>query len=251
MNLPRDIPACSRHIRAMTFRPFPILTLFTIPALALLLSLGNWQLERRAWKAELITQFESTAAQPAASVEEVFCRSETILGRSVTLPELGVAPSVRVYGTTVDGTPGWRVFTAIEAPDCLDADFILTESSFEPLGTLRAETLDGNERFVVYTEWRAERPVQASSFTPASNSETLEYYAFDPAMADHMALDGALSEAWWIARDSGALPVALTQTPPERHVGYAATWFLMAIALIAIYVLFHMRAGRLRFGKAS
>ncbi|WP_375285388.1 SURF1 family cytochrome oxidase biogenesis protein, partial [Marinicauda pacifica] len=34
----------------MKFRPLLVLTLFTLPALALLVWLGSWQLERAAWK---------------------------------------------------------------------------------------------------------------------------------------------------------------------------------------------------------
>ncbi|CAN0304123.1 unnamed protein product, partial [Chrysoparadoxa australica] len=66
----------------MTFKPFPVLTLLTLPALAFLLWLGSWQLDRRAWKAELIGAFEQTAALPPTSLNEILCTgSEDPLGR--------------------------------------------------------------------------------------------------------------------------------------------------------------------------
>ena len=49
----------------MYFRPFLWLTLFSIPALLVLLALGFWQLDRLAWKTALINNFnERASAQP-------------------------------------------------------------------------------------------------------------------------------------------------------------------------------------------
>jgi surfeit locus 1 family protein len=35
--------------------------------------------------------------------------------------------------------------------------------------------------------------------------------------------------------------------PPQRHFGYAITWWGLAIALIGVYLAFHYQKGRLRF----
>ena len=47
------------------------------------------------------------------------------------------------------------------------------------------------------------------------------------------------------------IPDYLVRTPPETHIGYAVTWFGMAIAFAVIYGLMHKRAGRLRFRRAQ
>ena len=39
--------------------------------------------------------------------------------------------------------------------------------------------------------------------------------------------------------------------PPERHFGYALTWWGMAIGLIGVYIAFHRSQGRLKFGGKS
>ena len=39
--------------------------------------------------------------------------------------------------------------------------------------------------------------------------------------------------------------------PPERHFGYALTWWGMALGLIGVYIAFHRSQGRLRFGGSS
>ena len=33
--------------------------------------------------------------------------------------------------------------------------------------------------------------------------------------------------------------------PPERHLGYAITWWGLAAALVGVYLAYHLRAGRL------
>ena len=37
------------------------------------------------------------------------------------------------------------------------------------------------------------------------------------------------------------------ELPPQRHFGYAITWWGLAIALIGVYLAFHYQKGRLRF----
>jgi surfeit locus 1 family protein len=37
------------------------------------------------------------------------------------------------------------------------------------------------------------------------------------------------------------------ELPPQRHFGYAITWWGLAMALIGVYLAFHHQKGRLRF----
>ncbi len=250
MKLFRDITGVPRHIFPMTFRPFPILTLLTLPALAFLLWLGSWQLDRRAWKAELINQFEATAALPATSLDAILCDEGEALGRSVMPAATSIDGELKFYGLGPEGAPGWRIFSTVAAPACFEESHVLMEVRFEPLMAARAN-VDGRGAVVSEPEsWRLERPREAGTFTPGNSVETGEFYSFSPDMEIALGLQaGTLVQDWWIARDSGEPPAYLTQTPPERHVGYAVTWFLMAAALIAIYLIFHIRAGRLRFRR--
>lgn len=55
----------------MQFRPLPALTLFTVISLAILCSLGTWQLQRMAWKSDLIEQYGARGS--AASLNEALC----------------------------------------------------------------------------------------------------------------------------------------------------------------------------------
>ncbi len=233
----------------MTFRPYPILTLLTVPALAFLIWLGSWQLDRRAWKVDLIAEFEASAQAAPVSLTALFCEGAAAPGRTVDRDRL--TPSgrpVRVYATGPQGAPGWRLFAPVALPDCAGHAVILAEVAFDPLDTARRGG-DGRtaERSTVEA-LRLEAPAPRGPFTPQGDASAREFYAFDrEAMAAAFDRPGrALHPDWWLAADDGALPARLAQTPPARHLGYAATWFLMAAALIVIYLLFHARAGRLK-----
>ena len=233
----------------MTFRPYPILTLLTLPALALLIWLGSWQLERRAWKADLIAEFEASAQAEPVALETALCQGAPELGRRVAMDTVSPGEGrVKVYGTGPDGAPGWRVFAPVITPACAAATAVLAETAFEPLPTA-ARGGDGRAaRPSRVDALRLERPAPRGPFTPADDAAGGQFYAFDAeAMGQALGFGpGEVNPRWWLAADDGALPARLAQTPPARHVGYAATWFLMAAALIAIYLLFHARAGRLR-----
>lgn len=236
----------------MIFRPYPLLTAFTLCALVLLIWLGSWQLERRAWKAELIGAFEQSASTPPVDLAEAVC--DGVITPGLPVEAATVVPGeaqVRVYGMGPNGAPGWRVFAPVFTAACADHPVILAEVGFEPLAT----ALRGGDGRTVQASTpdalRFETPAPRGPFTPPNAPEAGEFYAFDAAaMAQSFQLSqGDVNTRWWLAADDGSLPAHLTQTPPERHVGYAVTWFLMAAALIAVYALFHGRAGRLRLRR--
>lgn len=224
----------------MAFRPYPLLTLLALPALALLIGLGGWQVQRMGWKSELIAAYEAARANPAEDLAGAICGTGAVPGRPVAeAPAPSGEGVVRLYGRDRDGRPGWRVFRPAPAPPCMDADAILIETAFEPINDgVRSET----------GAWRIERPPQAGAFTPAGDPASGEFYAFEPAaIAASLGLAAAgLSREWVLAGDDGALPAHLSQTPPERHFGYAATWFGLAITLVAVYLAVHAARGRLR-----
>ena len=229
----------------MAFRPYPLLTLLALPALALLLALGSWQVQRMGWKSDLIARYEAARADPAENLAGAICSHGAKPGRPVAdAPDPAGAASVRLYGRDQAGRPGWRVFRPAETPLCMDADAILVETRFEPINEGEAAGV---------TAWRIERPPAAGPFTPPGDPASAEFYAFEAApIAAALGLPAAgLSRDWVLAADDGALPAHLSQTPPERHFGYAATWFGLAIVLVAVYLAVHAARGRLRLrGRA-
>lgn len=227
----------------MHFRPMPVLTVLTLAALAFLLTLGVWQAQRMAWKADELARWEEARANPARDLDEALCVDTPFEGRAVGfLPEERTG-NVRVYGRSLDDNrPGWRIFVPVDAPACADGAVILAEAAFQPL-------VENSAPLRMISRWRIEVPPAPGVFTPDPSPEERTFYAFDgPGMERALGAGaGAVVSEWWLAEDTGAPPDYLSATPPERHFAYAVTWFGMAIALLAVYLVFHAARGRLTF----
>ena len=230
----------------MVFRPLPVLSLFTLPLLAALIWLGLWQLQRAEWKVGLIEAYERAASAPASTAETVLCGEPPASGLSVSPPS--VEPrALRIFGHDLQGAAGWRLFSPAyvcgsERPP------VLVEAGFEPLplgGEIASQApvpTSLPDRFL--TDLWPSKPLMAA----VNASDRNEWYWFDPApMAD--ALDVAELRTDIVLLAASQMPDFLTRTPPVRHIGYAVTWFGMAIALLAFYLVFHLRAGRLRLTR--
>ena len=232
------------YTRQMYFRPFPILTLIAVPALAALIALGVWQAQRAGWKADLIVQFAEAAKVTPQPLEQALCAKPATVG-AVVAPPQAAGPTLRVFGHNAAGAAGWRLFQAAD----LSCGAVLAQTGFEALaiggpgGFMPSAPQAPPDRFLVEA-WPA-KPMMAAENAPARN----EWHWFDaPLMASTLAT-APLNAAFILVPLSGT-PDFLTRTPPESHIGYAVTWFGMAIAFAVIYAVFHARAGRLRFGPA-
>src|SRR5262245_21403804 len=97
------------------FRPFPILTAATIVALAILIGLGVWQLQRRAEKHALLDQIAARESAGAAPVEILFATGDYAAFRHATaLGTFDHAKEAYVFAPRADGGPprqGFRVLT--------------------------------------------------------------------------------------------------------------------------------------------
>lgn len=219
-------------------------------ALALLLALGTWQLQRKAWKEDLIARIAArTTAAPV----------DLPPGPGLTDPSereyLHVAVTGRLhhdkerylYAPTPTGL-GWHVFTPMETnsgqlvwinrgwvPDARKAPS--TRSQGQLPGTVRITGLI--------------REVPApGTFTPVNDSRGNLWYWPDIAamtQAAYQDAPGAAATAlpYWIDADAqpeppGGLPKGGTTrlALPNRHLEYAITWYGLALTLIGVYLAF-------------
>jgi len=231
----------------MTFRPMPLLTLFTIASLVILILLGNWQYarysEKKAQGAVANDPFETVRVEVA----------QTKSGRAQ-----------QVYGI-VDGEAVWRRYV----PGCIDGEGPLVLLLWDAVAGTDPVPLaiDGLGDF----EGRAnvfERPAQTGGLAASSKPERDLWYGFNgPAMLDNFGYETSdprvvepdkmtvrLGEDMSRSRQTEN-PYATLKgrdpLPPERHFGYAITWWGMAIGLIGVYLAFHRSQGRLSFRRSK
>jgi surfeit locus 1 family protein len=219
----------------MRFRPLPVLTLFSLVALGVLGLLGHWQFERYREKTALAG--DAPAVTTIGPVLEAF------------------SPPRLLYGVR-DGRPGWRVLTPVRWTQAGDSKIILVDSAYVAGAQPPAvEALAADPRLIAGAMLTGVRqsPAGAHWLTPPPDRAGGAFYAFDPAaMAAGLPRPPEALVVMPYA-DGQANPFAdsADPLPPERHLGYALTWWGLAAALALVYLALHHRVGRLRFRRAE
>ncbi len=216
---------------------FPwILTLFTAPALALLIALGVWQVQRLGWKEGLITAAEDAATRPPAPLTEVLAAPDPEFRRAlVVCPGLTTAPYVELQSIQ-DGVGGSRLISICRAPD--EGQVFLIDRGFVP------DTVSARPRVTTSTlplsllvELRR-TPAPGWMSPPASRGR---FYARESAAIARALRADTPSEftLFALASTNPELGALQASAPPaafsNNHLGYALTWFGLAITLIGFY----------------
>lgn len=229
-------------------------------AFALLVGLGVWQLDRHAWKEDLIARVEAgLAADPADAPGPNAWPSLDLRAAEYTPVKVeGVfdnANEIHVVHTLVEpkgptGGIGYQVFTPLRTETgwwvYVNRGFIPREKK-DP-ATRSAGQID--DRTEVVGLVRAPGP--RSWFTPADDVAGNTWFSRDPML--FAAASGLPPEAvapYIIdARFDPRLPGGLPQggetivSFPNNHLQYALTWFGLAAALAGVFVAFAVKRRR-------
>ena len=219
-------------------RRFPwILTVLSALALAVLISLGVWQTQRLQWKQDLIARAEAAAELPPAPLQDVVDGPDAEFRRVVVqCPGLAGAPWVELQ-SILDGEAGVRLVSLCRPggaarPLLVDRGFVADTISARPP---RSESDEPVEITGVLRQVPAPGP-----FAPPPRDG--RFYARDQqAMAEALGETGAVdarvlfaetsSNPEWAALRPSAPPAAFS----NDHLGYALTWFGLAIVLAVFY----------------
>jgi surfeit locus 1 family protein len=229
------------------FRPLFWPTLFTAPALLLLLALGFWQIERLSWKQNLIAQRQAAVSAPAVAAPRSIEEAQGMEFRHVTDEGVFLNDKEIFLGATSEGGgQGYQVLTPL-----LEAGgrIVFVNRGFIP-GELKdpakraAGQLGGKVR--VHGLLRLPPAEKPAWFLPDNRPDLNYWFWVDlPAMSaadklDHVApfyidADATPNPGGW--PKGGVTRLHL----PNDHLQYAITWFSLAVALTVIYVLYHRR----------
>lgn len=238
------------------FRPRPWLTIICLLATALLLVLGTWQVQRLQWKLGLIAKVEAQLGagpvplgqvlEEPGPLAEALYRKVRVSGRFDHDREIYLFTSKGV------GTAGYQVITPLIQSDgpVVLIDRGLVPEGLKDVATRREGQIPGEIEIIGLL--RLEVP--KSTFTPDPDLITRIWYRRDPIA---MATSLGISEPLQVMIDADATPnpggypqggkTIVTFT--NNHLGYAITWYGLALALLAVYMAFHAKEGRLKIGK--
>lgn len=236
----------------MSFRFRPALTLSALLGLAVLVSLGGWQLRRLEWKRDLIARVEQRLAAPAMAFETALSRAEAgedleyqpVRARGVYAHAL----SVRVFGV-LDGVAGAYVFTPLKIASAEGAPFAFVNRGFAPQDLGPEELARGEVAGEVEVEGLLRAPERAAGafafLQPKDQPADGLYFRRDPGV---LAAAAAIAAAPLYIDGSGRENPApwpkggVTRLEfPNRHLEYALTWFGLAAALLGVYLAFSFR----------
>lgn len=230
----------------MKFSVRPYLAAATALALAALIALGAWQMQRLAWKRELIANVESrlgSAPEPFHDVDARAAGGESVEYQPVEAA--GVfdhAQERRVYGL-FEGAPGVYVF----APLVTESGVVWVNRGFAPDAFADPRTRASEApRGAVVVRGLYRRPERPRGFEkmvrPTDVPSAGLFYTRDPALFGQIgAAEGYID----IAADASAGPWprgGVTRVEfSNRHLEYALTWFGLAGALVGVFIAASVR----------
>lgn len=231
-------------------------TAFAVGALAVLIGLGTWQLERRQWKEGLIAKIAARVhADPVPLVQAEQMRRD---GADVEYTHVAARGRFRhdkeryLYAPATSGL-GWHVYTPLElAP----SRYVWINRGFVPDAEKDpARRSAGQLEGEVEVRGLVRLPVAKGVFTPDNDPAHNLWYWPDVAALQGSAF-GRGASALPVTLDADAEPAPPGGLPrggvtrlalPNRHLEYALTWYGLGLTLIGVYAAF----AAARLGRAG
>lgn len=227
-----------------------------LAALAILLSLGTWQVERLQWKEKLLADIAERRVAPPVTlgeIEAMAARGEDIEYRPVTVTGVFANNRERHFFATWRGQTGYYVYTPLQLAD---GRFLFVNRGFVPYEAKEPEMrkqgqLTGEQTVTGLARARlAEKP---SAIVPENDlAKNIFYWKDLDAMAASTGIAADRLVPFFIdagdAPNPKGLPIgAVTQFDlPNNHLQYALTWYGLAAALVGVmlYARFRRKGDR-------
>jgi cytochrome oxidase assembly protein ShyY1 len=229
--------------------------LFTIVSLAILISLGVWQLQRKAWKEGLIATLDAQMkAAPAPlppplqwpTLTQENSEFRRVSARVSFVPN---APPVYIYtGASALRAdvkqPGYFVFAPAQLPG---GQTIVINRGYVGMDRKHEEP-PANTEVVGYIRW----PEKQGFFVPDHGTDDIRFVRDPAAMAK--AFRWGPVAPFYIDQEAPVpasgmpRPGSLSVKLRNDHLGYALTWFGLAGALAGVFVIW---AAKERYPKTS
>ncbi len=195
---------------------------------AILLSLGIWQLQRLAWKEAILAEIEARIAAPPVPLPEA---PDPVVDRYLPVVVSGAlgGEEVPVLVSIKDVGPGFRIISALTTGErriLVDLGFVGEEARHDSR-MAPGITVTGN------LHW----PDEVDRWTPEPDRAAGIWFARDVA---ELARTLGTEEVLVIARDMDGEALGTRLMPidtagiPNDHLNYAITWFLLALVWAAM-----------------
>jgi surfeit locus 1 family protein len=207
---------------------------------AILISLGVWQLQRLAWKEEILARIDATiTAEPVPLPAAVDAGTDGY--RPVTVTGALGGEEIHVLTSVKDVGPGYRVISVLTSGDRR----VMVDLSFVPQEAKNESRLAENLTVTGNLHW----PSEVDGWTPAPDLAANIWFARDvPAMAAQLQAEPFLIVARDLSVAGSGSGLDVTPLPIDSaaisndHLNYAITWFSLALvwAVMSGFLLFRV-----------
>lgn len=223
-------------------------TILTIAALAVLIGLGTWQLQRKAWKDGLVAQIATRTTAPAITLEEALVRArkgEDLEYTRVAVTGRWVAGrEAHLWAPTTAG-PGWHIYAPLAIAT---GPVVIVNRGFVPDAQRGPSSrLESEAAVEVRLVGLLRKSEVKAMFTPDNAPDRNIWYWRDlDAMGRALLPDAKTSIAPFFLdaeKGSPAGPLGpkggITRLDiPNSHLQYAVTWYGLALTLVGVYTAF-------------
>ncbi len=207
---------------------------FGIIGIAILVSLGNWQVRRLAWKEGVLAAIDAKVNGPAVGLPESPERERDMYLHVVVQGEMGDG-EVHVLSSSPETGPGYRII----APFTLeDGRRILVDRGNVPEGLKQAARPLENGQIEGNLLWMQNPP----TFPPDLN-KNIWFNRDTEALAEALGTEPVLLVMRQTTLSTGPLPAAVGVNIPNSHFGYAVTWYGFALVWLGmtLYLLIRIK----------
>ncbi len=214
--------------------------IFIAATVSVLVGLGSWQMQRLKWKEQLLTQYEAGRTLPTLELQsinsEVFdehaYRHVTFTGKFMHDKE------VHLGGRRWHGKTGYQILTPMKIKD--GRTFLVNRGwiPFELKEQEKREESLAQPTTPLKAVLRI--PKQAQLFTPENHPKKNFWFTVDvPAIADFTGVtaEPVMLEVIEEKPDINVFPIPSDGVRVFRndHLGYALTWYLLALAALVMF----------------
>ena len=207
--------------------------------LAITLYLGVWQIERLHWKQALLSDIDRAEAAPPIPIPASPIPFEKVEVAGRLRGDLVAHYGSEVRGVIGGAKLGAQVIVPLERdgqpPVLVDMGWLPDDSPVQiPVGPAR---------IVGYVR----PPEPAGRLSPGADLSQRRFWSLDPApIGASLGLTNVAPYTLVALGPVNAIPspVQSLPRPSNDHLGYAATWFGLALCLVGIFVVFARRTLR-------
>ena len=231
------------------FHFHPVLSVVAVVSFVFLISLGNWQLQRLAWKKNLIAKVEAGQGAEPIAFEVAAARADAGEEMEYTPVRLTgsfqPARSQKVYGSN-GGRPGVFIFAPLQSNG---GDLVFVNQGFVANGISDWECFCGADapaEFEVTGLFRSEEKLSppASWLVPSTKPADGLWLVRNPskfALAAEIDAAPYYIDSFAVAGVDWPAGGTTRVDFSNRHLEYALTWFAAAATLIGVWFAFSLQ----------